>query len=819
MIRKYTFIIIAILVSFFAIQAQTINEIQQLLADDGTNPDRFGTSIDISGNYAVIGSEYDNPNGTNSGSAYIYYYNNNSWELLKKIVPTDGTENDRFGSSVSISGEYAVVAAEDAEAVYFFYKDQGGEDNWGQIKKHTGTYYFGESVSICDTIAVIGETDENGIGHIHIYYKNLGGINNWGKIRIKTPETYIYYSYFGSSVSISEDKIIVGAPGDLNSESGRAYIFEKDFGGTDYWNERKIINYGTATGALYGYSVGISGDYVIIGTYRKHEINTFSGAAYIFKKDQGGANNWGCIKTLTPTFGSGYYDWFGYSVKILGEYAVVGTGLGCTQQGQAYIYGRNHSGIDQWGEMGVFEASDHIQYDHFGVPVVISEHSIMVGKKNSNEGSVYVFDTHITRNPQNQTEVCPDEEIRFSVTGCFIENYQWQESTDGGNNFIDLTDDEIYTGTLTDTLKINVSTGMNNNKYRCVVQNSGTSYTSDNATLTIEITPPSMTVQNITVQLDETGNTSITPQDVVTSATDNCAIADTILSQNNFDCSNVEIPVNVEVTLTDVSGNSTVEIIEVTVEDNIVPILQVQDITVQLDDAGNASIFPVDVVINASDNCNIEDTTISQSTFDCSNIGNLMNVGVTLFDVSGNSTSETVQVIVEDNINPTVNCIDNQIINLNEGEISYTIQGSEFDPISINDNCEIETVINNFNYESTLENVQIPLGTTILTWVIIDNSGNSETCSFSITVNEYVSIETLTELGISIYPNPTDGQFTIENARGYELTIKDISGKIIYIAQISDISLFINLNLIKNGIYLINFKSDTQNITTKLMVK
>ncbi|MCF6366275.1 MAG: T9SS type A sorting domain-containing protein [Bacteroidales bacterium] len=147
--------------------------------------------------------------------------------------------------------------------------------------------------------------------------------------------------------------------------------------------------------------------------------------------------------------------------------------------------------------------------------------------------------------------------------------------------------------------------------------------------------------------LDATGNLTITASDIVSSATDNCIIADTTLSQSVFDCSNVGTPINIDVTLSDVAGNTHVQVSTIDVRDNINPTLAVQNLTVQLDATGNATISAFNVVTNATDNCIIADTTLSQSTFNQSDVG-ILNVDVTLSDVSGNTHVQVSQITVVD---------------------------------------------------------------------------------------------------------------------------------------------------------------------------
>jgi len=101
----------------------------KLTVSDGGVEDFFGYSVSISGDYAVIGAYGDDDNGTNSGSAYIFIRSGTSWTEQVKITASDGVSGDRFGCSVSISGDYAIVGAWgddnsgiDRGSAYIFYR-------------------------------------------------------------------------------------------------------------------------------------------------------------------------------------------------------------------------------------------------------------------------------------------------------------------------------------------------------------------------------------------------------------------------------------------------------------------------------------------------------------------------------------------------------------------------------------------------------------------------------------------------------------------------------------------------------------------------
>jgi len=168
---------------------------KKLLADDGAAYDYFGESVSISDDTLVAGS--DASNGDGAGAAYIFARNQggaNNWGLVKKITASDGEAFDYFGISVSISGDTVVVGAfydddkgTNSGSAYIFKRDQGGANQWGQVKKITASDgaagdYFGWSVSISDDTLVVGasDDDDNGIDSGSAYvFKSQGIAMPW----------------------------------------------------------------------------------------------------------------------------------------------------------------------------------------------------------------------------------------------------------------------------------------------------------------------------------------------------------------------------------------------------------------------------------------------------------------------------------------------------------------------------------------------------------------------------------------------------------------------------------------------------------------
>ncbi len=232
----------------------------------------------------------------------------------------------------------------------------------------------------------------------------------------------------------------------------------------------------------------------------------------------------------------------------------------------------------------------------------------------------------------------------------------------------------------------------------------------------------------LTIQLDTTGQAILNAADIDGGSTDNCGIANISVSPNTFTCAEVG-PNTVTLTVTDVNGNSASCTSTVMVEDNIAPTAICQNITVQLDANGNATITPAEVDGGSNDACGIASTNIDITTFDCSNVG-ANNVVLTVTDNNGNVSSCTAVVTVEDNIAPTIVCPTNVNSETRLGDCFALVYFPQ--PYTL-DNCGIDTVVQTAGLPSGSE---FPVGVSTVEFTVTDVNGNVSSCSFTITVTD-----------------------------------------------------------------------------------
>ena len=220
----------------------------------------YGTSVDISGNYAIVGGSY-------ALEEAVFFYErqkNLRWEL----VGTHSFESqyDGLGNSVSISGNYAIVGAHrwlndtGPGKVYFFERKKNVK--WEMIYSHEGEIdndRFGDDVYISGNNAIVSAINyDSNRGKVYFFQKDGG--ENWKLVDTKEGENE--NDRYGQSVSISGNFAYVGARG-FESNSGKIYFYQKKK--NLKWDLVKTFTSDTASGNMFGDSGSISGGYAIVG--------------------------------------------------------------------------------------------------------------------------------------------------------------------------------------------------------------------------------------------------------------------------------------------------------------------------------------------------------------------------------------------------------------------------------------------------------------------------------------------------------------------------------------------------------------------------
>ena len=318
-------------VRFYRFDGNTWVDEGKFYSSDIAQEDFFGFRVAISGNTALVSSYGDDDLGIFSGSVYVFERTGGVWTQNQKLLPSDGAPFDDFGYSLSIDGNFAVISSyldDDfgnfSGSAYVFQKVAG---TWVQTQKllpsvGAANQQFGFDVDISGAQIVIGARNDgtsvtNG-GAAYIYEYNGASWTQAAKIK---PSDNTANKVFGSSVSISNGIVIVGAIGDNTGElnSGAAYVFEKVSGN---WSQLAKLKPDTIIANEYfGYSVDNNGKKLLIGAYRgKNEINVAAGSAFLFN---GASGAYVQEQKLTAADGL-LSDYFGIHVALDGKNALIG---------------------------------------------------------------------------------------------------------------------------------------------------------------------------------------------------------------------------------------------------------------------------------------------------------------------------------------------------------------------------------------------------------------------------------------------------------------------------------------------------------------
>lgn len=409
--KKITFLVGLIFsLSIFNAYSQVWSEVSKTLPfelNNAVGDIHFGYSVDIDGDYAVVGARDEK----SKGAAYVYHNSGLEWELVNVLVASDAANSDRFGCAVGISGDYIVVGAEvdddngnNSGSAYIFKKPATGWKDATQVAKLTASDgssgdYFGSSVRCYNDVVVIGAYHGKGkvsnSGAVYVFEKPASGWATTTETAKLTASDGADGDYFGYSVSVFADYIVVGAPFDDDdaNASGAVYVFKKT--GTKWTTTTEVAKLNASDASInarFGASVDIYDDNCIVaGAYYK---NSGDGAVYVFSKNS--VSEWkSSISEIEKLTLSSANSRFGYSVRVLGDKIVAGTGQ-WHHRGSVYVFQKTGASWANTTEIAKLTAATGQKSERLGASVCISDDYIMSGTfdpddYNSEKGSVRIF--------------------------------------------------------------------------------------------------------------------------------------------------------------------------------------------------------------------------------------------------------------------------------------------------------------------------------------------------------------------------------------------------------------------------------------------
>jgi hypothetical protein len=250
---------------------------QNVVASDGAIDDRFGTSVAVSGDLAAVGA-FDAKVGDNyqQGAVYVFAKGDGAWTETQKLVASDGAGMANFGAAVSIADGDILVSAIGANV--------GGNSNQGAV------YVFANEGGAWTETQKLAASD--------------GGSGD----------------AFGNAIAASGGVALVGAKGATVSGQtlqGKVYVFASSAG---TWSEQQILVADDgASNDLFGASLAIDGEVAIVGAPTLTYNFLHAGFAYVFRNDGG---TWTQAQKLLPAE-TAIGDQFGYAVGLAGDTALI----------------------------------------------------------------------------------------------------------------------------------------------------------------------------------------------------------------------------------------------------------------------------------------------------------------------------------------------------------------------------------------------------------------------------------------------------------------------------------------------------------------
>ncbi|PHZ84471.1 FG-GAP repeat protein [Paremcibacter congregatus] len=399
-------VVMALLLSLtLAAGATASDQAVKLLAHDGAPEDFFGFDVAISGDTLVVGAlkSDDDIKGVDTGSAYIFTRDGNTWGQQAKLVAADGRAGDTFGGKVFLSGDTAIIGAShdddkgiDSGAAYIFTRKG---TTWNQQAKITATDgmagdAFGQSIAFAGDTLVIGAPHDNdrgdNSGSVYVFTRANTG---WDLQTKLTAADGAAGDVFGISVAYSDDTLVVGA--DLNDEkalnAGAVYVLTRSGG---HWSQQAKLT--AADGAetdIFGVRVALSGDTVLISARRDDDdvMGIDSGSAYVFTRS---GTTWRQQAKLTASDGAAN-DRFGRSIALEGNIAVIGAMLHDQKgpdAGTAYVFTRSG---EAWQQKTKLTTADGAAGNAFGWSMALSNGAAVIAARHDHgtgSGAVYLFD-------------------------------------------------------------------------------------------------------------------------------------------------------------------------------------------------------------------------------------------------------------------------------------------------------------------------------------------------------------------------------------------------------------------------------------------
>jgi hypothetical protein len=455
-----------------------------LKASNTDSNDGFAVSVAVSGDTVVVGAPVEDSNATGvdgnqadnsapqSGAAYVFIRSGGTWSQQAYLKASNTDPADQFGSSVAVSGDTVVVGA------------------------------FTESSA---ATGVNGNQTDNSASRSGAAYVFVRNGTTWSQQAYLKASNTDVDDFFGRSVAVSGDTVVVGANLEASaatgvngnqadnsaSQAGAAYVFVRN--GTAWSQQAYLKASNTDVGDLFGFSVAVSGDTVAVAAPGESSAATGvngnqtdnsapdSGAAYVFVRNGTTWSQQAYLKASNTDGGDG----FGQSLSVSGDTVVVGavgedsaaTGINgnqadnsATLAGAAYVFARNGT---TWSQQAYLKASNTDVGDQFGFSVSVSGDTVVVGSNKESSAA-----TGVNGNQADNSAIEAGAAYVFTRTGATWSQqaYLKASNTDGRDQFgisVAVSGDTVVVGANRED---SAATGVNGNQADNSASNSGAAY-------------------------------------------------------------------------------------------------------------------------------------------------------------------------------------------------------------------------------------------------------------------------------------------------------------------------------------------------------
>jgi hypothetical protein len=373
--------------------------------------DNFGSSVAVSGNWAVIGAPWVDDLGiySNDGAVYVFERTPSGWQEGQRLKASDASPNAGFGQSVDIEGTTIAVGAAGASfqgmqyvgAIYIF-EFSGGA--WTETSKLTpgdagADYFLGYSVALSGPQIIGGAIHESHAGsHCGAAYVFENTSGNWTQTAKLIATDGGTSHLFGYSVALHGDVAVVGAigvPQVSYQNVGAAYVFERQ--GTQWPQTQKLISPNPSSTQFFACAVAVNADAILVGAFNNHLGAVAGGAVFAYRHP---AADWVQSQVLLPADLT-TSDNFGITLSISGDHAVIGSHSPdvAPAVGAAYVFQEAGS---SWVQAGKCIPSDFVYGDTLGNAVAIDGNTVLAGDSTDDDacpgvltcdsGSAYFFE-------------------------------------------------------------------------------------------------------------------------------------------------------------------------------------------------------------------------------------------------------------------------------------------------------------------------------------------------------------------------------------------------------------------------------------------